>query len=154
MKKFKSMIAALALGALTLSGCSVEDLMFWKKFGNNEQQQNEDQKQDDKKDDQGSKDQGGDTSDVVNVLSVSLNHETASLEIGDTLRLEASILPTNATNKNVTWSATGEGIVSVDDGLVTALSDGESVVTVRTVDGGKTASCRITVNPAVDPHAS
>ena len=151
MKKFKSMIAALALGALTLSGCSVEDLMFWKKFGNNEQQQNEDQKQDDKKDDQGSGDQGGDVSDVVNVLSVSLNHETATLEIGDALQLEASILPTNATNKNVTWSATGDGIVSVDDGLVTALAAGTSVVTVKTVDGNKTDSCTITVNEAVTP---
>jgi hypothetical protein len=158
MKKFKSMIAALALGALTLSGCSLEDLMFWKKFGNNEQQQNDDQKQDDKKDDQGSGDQGEQQggeqgSDVVNVLSVSLNLESKTLEIGESFRLTATVLPTNATNKNVTWSATGEGIVSVDDGLVTALSDGESVVTVRTVDGGKTASCRITVNPAVDPNA-
>ena len=88
---------------------------------------------------------------TVAVESVSLNHATATLEIAETLTLQETVLPANATNKNVTWSASGNGIVSVDDGLVTALAAGESTVTVTTVDGGFTASCVVTVNAAVNP---
>ena len=162
MKKVRSMIAAMALGALTLSGCSLEDLMFWKKFGQDEQQQKDDQKQDGKDQTPGGDttpsggdttpggDDGGQTT-VVNVQSVSLDHETATLEIGQSVTLHETVLPANATNKNVTWSATGEGIVSVDDGVVTALAAGTSVVTVKTADGNKTDSCTVTVNPEAAP---
>ena len=97
----------------------------------------------------------GDTSSdnpaTVAVQSVSLNHDTATLAVGGTLTLQETVLPANATNKNVTWSASGNGVVSVDDGLVTALAAGESTVTVTTVDGGFTASCVVTVSGSADP---
>ncbi|MBO4855885.1 MAG: Ig domain-containing protein [Bacilli bacterium] len=89
---------------------------------------------------------GGDVT-TVNVESVSLNQNSATLNIGDTLQLAETVLPENATNKNVTWSASN-GNVSVDDGLVTALQAGSSVVTVTTEDGNKTATCNITINEA------
>ena len=88
---------------------------------------------------------GGGETTTVNVESVSLNESSATLNIGETLQLTETVLPENATNKNVTWSASN-GKVSVDDGLVTAISAGSSVVTVTTEDGSKTASCNITVN--------
>ncbi len=96
-------------------------------------------------------DDGGDPVDpvVVNVTSVSLDQESATLNIGDSLTLVETVLPENASNKAVTWSATGNGIVSVDEGVVTALQAGQSTVTVTTVDGGRTASCNITVE---DPN--
>ena len=178
MKKIKSMIAALALGALTLSGCTVQEgwetvskfvtesvyapvkNWFEDLLGIEHEEKKEEKKEEQggqeggeqQGDDQGEQQGGEQGSDVVNVLSVSLNLESKTLEIGESFRLTATVLPTNATNKNVTWSATGEGIVSVDDGLVTALKDGTSVVTVKTVDGNKTASCTVKVNAAVDPH--
>ena len=79
------------------------------------------------------------TPDTVSVISVSLDLETKTLEIGESFTLHESILPTNATNKNVRWSATGDGVVSVDNGVVRALKAGSSTVTVTTVDGNKTA---------------
>ena len=87
--------------------------------------------------------------ETVNVESVSLNQQSATLNIGDTLQLTETVLPENATNKNVTWSASNNN-VSVDDGLVTALAAGSSVVTVTTEDGGRTATCQIEI---VDPNA-
>lgn len=90
-------------------------------------------------------DPGGDvTPDVVHVTSVSLNQTSATLNIGDTLTLQETVLPENATNKGVSWSASN-GNVSVDDGLVTALQAGTSTVTVTTLDGSITASCDITI---------
>lgn len=92
-------------------------------------------------------DDGGDPVDpvVVNVTSVSLDQESATLEVGESLQLNETVLPENATNKNVSWSASGNGVVSVDDGLVTALAAGQSTVTVTTEDGNHTAQCVITV---------
>ncbi|MBR4378548.1 MAG: Ig-like domain-containing protein [Bacilli bacterium] len=174
MKKRK-ILYLFPLAALVLSGCTFQEgwetakswtndnvftpvVQFFKDILGIEDKKEE--KQDDKPSggEQGGGEQGGEQgggeqgSDVVNVLSVSLNLESKTLEIGESFQLTATVLPTNATNKNVTWSATGEGIVSVDDGLVTALRDGTSVVTVKTVDGNKTASCTVKVNAAVDPH--
>lgn len=89
---------------------------------------------------------GGDvTPDVVHVTSVSLNQTSATLNIGETLTLQATVLPENATNKDVSWSASN-GNVSVDDGLVTALQAGTATVTATSLDGSITASCNITVN--------
>ena len=89
---------------------------------------------------------GGDvTPEVVHVTSVSLNQTSATLNIGDTLTLQETVLPENASNKGVSWSASN-GNVSVDDGLVTALQAGTSTVTVTTLDGSITASCNITIN--------
>ena len=89
---------------------------------------------------------GGDvTPDVVHVTSVSLNQTSATLNIGDTLTLQATVLPENATNKDVSWSASN-GNVSVDDGLVTALQAGTATVTATSLDGSITASCNITVS--------
>ena len=89
-----------------------------------------------------------DTPETIAVESVSLNQNTATLDIGDTLQLTETVLPEGATNKNVTWSASGDGIVSVDDGLVTALAAGQSTVTVTTEDGNRTAECVVNVNEA------
>ena len=93
-------------------------------------------------------DHGGGDVTTVSVESVSLNLNTKTLEVGQSFTLLETVLPENATNKAVTWSATGDGVVSVDEGVVTALQAGQSTVTVTTVDGSKTASCQVTVNAA------
>ena len=87
---------------------------------------------------------------VVPVRSVSLNSDYEALNVGDTFQLEATINPTNATNKNVTWSFLNydgyDNVISVDEnGLVTALGSGFATVKVTTEDGGKTAECIIEV---------
>ena len=82
----------------------------------------------------------------VQVTGVGLSPEAASIGIGHTIQLTASIKPSNAANKNLSWSVSDETIISVDDrGIVTGLSLGTATATVTTEDGGFTASAEITV---------
>lgn len=82
---------------------------------------------------------------IYHVENITLNIEKASLMIGDELTLIATISPTNATDKTVTWSSSDPSVVSVDNGQLTALKLGTAVITATTQDGGKTASCVISV---------
>ena len=92
---------------------------------------------------------GGDpVVETVSVTGIALNKTTVALTVNQTETLTATITPANATNKNVTWSASGNGVVSVVDGLVRALKAGTSTVTATTVDGGYTANCEVTVSAA------
>jgi len=82
----------------------------------------------------------------VKVTGVSLNKTSLSLKVNETSTLTATVNPSNATNKNVTWSSDNASIVTVDsNGKVTAKSAGTATITVTTKDGSKTATCKITV---------
>lgn len=80
------------------------------------------------------------------VQSVGLNKTELALEVGKTGTLEAIVEPSDATNKNVTWSSSNPEVATVDNGVVTAVSAGEAIITVTTEDGAKTATCKVTVN--------
>ena len=82
----------------------------------------------------------------IPVQSVSLNRTSLELTEGDEVSLVASVNPDNATDKSVTWSSSNESVARVADGRVTALKAGSAIITVRTVDGGKTASCSVSVS--------
>jgi uncharacterized protein YjdB len=75
---------------------------------------------------------------------------TAEVDEGATITLTPVFVPEYATNQNVTWSVAPEGIVTVVDGVVKGIDVGSATVTVTTEDGGKTASCVVTVN--VNPN--
>ena len=65
---------------------------------------------------------------------------------GSSRKLIFSINPSNAPNQNVTWSSSNAGVASVSsNGYVTGMSTGTAVITVTTVDGGKTGTCNVTV---------
>ena len=83
------------------------------------------------------------------VTNVSLNQKKANLKVGDTLKLEATVYPTDATNKDVTWESSDTKIAVVrKDGTVSALKTGKATITVKTVEGDFTATCEITIkNP-------
>ena len=86
------------------------------------------------------------TASAVAVESVSLNKTELSLIVGAEETLTATVLPENADNKAVTWSSSDESVATVDaNGKVKAIAIGEAVITVTTADGGKTASCTVTV---------
>ena len=91
---------------------------------------------------------------VYPVESVSLDRTSVELIEGDEITLNATVKPDNATNKNVTWSSSDESVVKVIDGKVTALIPGNAVITVKTEDGSKTATCEVTVNAKVYPVES
>ena len=80
------------------------------------------------------------------VTGVTIEPSEAELNVGSSTKLTATVLPENASNKNVVYSVDDESILSVDqDGNVTGLSLGTATVTVTTEDGGFSASAEITV---------
>jgi Leucine-rich repeat (LRR) protein len=84
--------------------------------------------------------------DKVKVTGVSLNKPELLLAVDDSETLSATVSPSNAGNKRVTWSSSSSSVASVDaDGKVTALKAGRVTVTVKTVDGSHTATCSVTV---------
>lgn len=80
------------------------------------------------------------------VESVAIREGNQDLKVNDVKRLTAVITPDNATNKNMTWASSKADIASVSaNGLVKAHKAGEATVTVTTVDGSKTATCKVIV---------
>ena len=89
---------------------------------------------------------------TVNVLvtGVTLDEEILTLQSnGATGTLVATIAPTTATNKNVTWTSSDETYATVEDGVVTPLAIGGATITVTTEDGGFTDTCNIIVTISV-----
>ena len=83
---------------------------------------------------------------TVNVTEVTLDRTELTLTEGETETLTATVKPDNADNRKVTWSSDKTEVATVGgDGRVTAVKAGEAVVTVTTEDGGKTATCKVTV---------
>ena len=75
-----------------------------------------------------------------------LTPETLSLSVGETYQLEATIVPSNVANPTIQWTSSNSNIISVDNwGLITALGEGSSTITAKTIDGNITAKCVITV---------
>ncbi len=85
----------------------------------------------------------------VRVTGVTVAPTTLNLAVGQSFTLNATIIPANAADKTVTWTTSNaavvDGTVSGLTATVTAYSAGTAVVTVRTNDGGFTATCAITV---------
>ncbi|OMQ13010.1 Ig-like domain-containing protein [[Flexibacter] sp. ATCC 35103] len=85
----------------------------------------------------------------VAVTSVSLSPGSASLSVGATQQLTPTVLPSNATNKTVSYASNNTGVATVNaSGLVTAVSNGTATITVTTADGNKTSTAAITVSTA------
>ncbi|MDR1273879.1 MAG: Ig-like domain-containing protein, partial [Odoribacteraceae bacterium] len=84
---------------------------------------------------------------VVPVTGVMFNNpDNMTLFVGDEGSLHAVVLPVDATNKKVTWDSSKSGVATVNEkGTVTAVGVGETVITVKTADGGFTATCTVTV---------
>ncbi|MDR2562178.1 MAG: Ig-like domain-containing protein [Holophagales bacterium] len=88
---------------------------------------------------------------TVNPTSVTLNKKSLTLPIGDGEILIQTVLPSNATNKSVTWSSSNPSVATVSNGVVVAKGSGNAAITVTTVLGGVTATCQVTVTGAVSP---
>ena len=84
------------------------------------------------------------TNPVVHPNSVKLSASTLSITAGNAATLTATVYPSNATNKSVTWTTSNSSVATVSNGRVSAKSAGTAVITARTVNG-LTASCTVTV---------
>lgn len=83
---------------------------------------------------------------IVGVTGVTLNTDTLSLTPGSSGQLTATIAPSTATNKNVTWTSSNNNVATVDStGRVTAVAAGTTTITATTTDGNYVATCSVTV---------
>lgn len=82
----------------------------------------------------------------VAVTGITLDKSTATLEVGDTLTLNATVLPDEAADETVTWTSDDETVAKIAGGVVTAMAAGEAKITAKA--GDQEASCVITVAAA------
>ena len=88
----------------------------------------------------------------VPVTGVSLNTSTLNLVENETDTLTATVEPNNATNRNVTWSSDNPSVATVNNGVVSAVSEGTATIIVTAQgDNTKFASCTVTVTAATVP---
>ena len=87
---------------------------------------------------------------AVRVTGVQVKPETKTLNVGEVYKLTATVQPSDATNKAVTWTSSPMGVVQIDaQGIVTAIRNGTTTITATTADGGYTDTCVVTVNTSV-----
>ena len=86
------------------------------------------------------------------VSSISLNEVSLEMVEGTTFQLTATVKPDNATEKTILWKSSDESVVTVKQGLVSALKPGSATITATA--GNSSALCRITVKSAFVPVES
>jgi len=77
---------------------------------------------------------------------------TLLIDVGETVTLTPTFVPSNATNKNVNWESNDPNVATVDNGKVTGKAAGRATIKVITEDGGKTATCLVTVILPIEPE--
>jgi len=89
---------------------------------------------------------------LINVTGVELNKKAVALVIGgEPIQLTATVLPENATYKDVIWSSSNMEVATVsNDGIVTPIGKGKTIITVTTLDGGYSAQCIVTVSSGLN----
>lgn len=81
----------------------------------------------------------------IPAMDVALNAEAFDMCPGDTATLSAVVSPEGAVNQNVTWQTSEPAVAGVENGVITALSAGQAVITVTAEDGGWTDTCVVDV---------
>ena len=81
----------------------------------------------------------------VAVSAITLDTNSLELQEGDSQNLTATISPSDADNKKVLWISSNSSVATVAEGVVTAVKAGKATITAKSDDGGKTATCEVTV---------
>ena len=85
------------------------------------------------------------TVEAIAVTEVKLSLHELTIEKGKTQKLTVDVIPSNATNKDVTWSSSDTSVATVSNGTVTGVTVGISTITVTSADGSHTDTCKVTV---------
>ena len=88
------------------------------------------------------------------VSDITLDKTELSIAEGTLAKVSASVFPENATDKTVLWSSNNENVATVENGTITAVSQGTAVIVAKTKDGSHTAYCAVTVTAANVPVKS
>ena len=87
----------------------------------------------------------------IPVTGIHIDKSIATITIGDTLTLKATVTPEDAINKKIIWTSSNESIATVNGhGVVTAKAQGKASITAKTEDGEKTTKCEVTVVDKID----
>ena len=87
---------------------------------------------------------------IKHVSTIMLNTDALTLNVGDKESLTATINPTDATIQTLAWASDNPSVANVQEGVVTALGNGNAIITATSTDGANIqASCRITVETPV-----
>ncbi len=87
----------------------------------------------------------------VPVTGVQMSATTAEVYTTRTIKLSATVSPADASNKNLTWTSSDKRIATVSSkGVVTGVGSGQATIICKTVDGGYSAGCVVTVKPKVE----
>ena len=85
---------------------------------------------------------------AVKVDAIELSESEKKLNVGKSFTITATVKPDNAWNRTVTWSSSDPSIATVDEnGTVTAIAEGEAIITAESADGVK-AECKVAVEKA------
>ena len=85
-------------------------------------------------------------SNVVVATGIKISPTSKTIKVGETFKIIPTITPSNASNKKVTYSTSQTGIITMSNGVVKGLKEGTTVITATT-SNGKTATCKVTVEP-------
>ena len=88
---------------------------------------------------------GGDSDPVIPVESISLNITEKEVIAGESFTITATVLPEDATDKTIIWTSSNEEIATVNNGTVTALSEGNATITAASSDGSVSVFCNVNV---------
>lgn len=85
---------------------------------------------------------------IIPTTGVKINKKIAKVAVGETVSLKATVSPSNASIKKVTWKSSDKTVATVKKGVVTGVSAGTVTITATTKNGKKKATCTVTVKPA------
>jgi len=87
----------------------------------------------------------GEGEETIPVSGIRLSQDSFTLNIGESVDLEVTVLPANATNQSYSWVSSDPAVVSINADGIIAVKAGEAILTAETQDGGYKASCKIVV---------
>lgn len=99
-------------------------------------------------------DEPGGRDKTIHVTGISLYPTAITIKEGESATITATVTPDNADNKAYSWSSSNVQVASVSDGKVVGIKAGSATIIVSTEDGGKTATCSVTVEQNLAPSVT